>query len=192
MNRARRPADFVAVALLALVAACGPMITPEPTTTGSSQASSAPVGAAAVAGPFRLTIVLPKATWRADEPITGVAILSVTGLQTAELGGSGGGLIGFDYREVGGRRHVEPASTADCTMRSIGPADPISEPLGKSGGFDDTDPNADFYRTFLQGPDVRLPPGEWQITAVATFIDGEGCDGQSYTIGTPVTITVVP
>jgi hypothetical protein len=29
-------------------------------------------------------------------------------------------------------------------------------------------------------------------TAIATFIDGEGCDGQSHSIGAPVTITVEP
>jgi hypothetical protein len=145
----------------------------------------------AKAGPFRLTLELPKATWHADEPITGAATLSVTELKAALLGGSGGGFIVFDYREVGGRRHVEAVSTADCAPHAIGPAEPISEPLGKSGGWDDTDPNAAFYRAFLQGPDVRLPPGQWQITAIATFIDGEGCDGQRYSMETPVTITVV-
>jgi hypothetical protein len=135
---------------------------------------------------------LPKVTWHADDAIMGVATLSVAGIQSTVLGGSGSGLIGFDYREVGGRRHVEPASTLDCASYPIGPADPISKPIGKSGGFDGADPDAAFYRAFLQGPDVRLPPGEWQITAIATFIDAEGCDGQSYSIEAPLTITVVP
>lgn len=82
--------------------------------------------------------------------------------------------------------------TLDCAAHAIGPAEPISEPIGKSGGFDDADPDGAFYRAFLQGKDVRLPPGAWQITAIGTFIDGQGCDGQSYSIETPVTITVVP
>ena len=184
------------LAFVAFVAACEPG--PASTTSGqnapgsSPEASAPAVGSMAGAGPFRLTFELPKATWRADEAITGVATLSVAGIQSAVLGGSGGGLIAFDYRELGGRRHVEPASTLDCVSRPIGPADPISEPLGKSGGFDDSDPDADFYRAFLQGPDVRLPSGGWQITAIATFIDGPGCEGQSYSIGTPVTVSVVP
>lgn len=160
--------------------------------SGSSAASAAPIGSVAVAEPFRLALELPKATWRADEPITGEATLSVIGLRAERLGGSGGGLIGFGYRELTGRWHVEPVWTADCAPHPIGPAGPISQPLGKSGGVDDGDPDAEFYRAFLQGPDVRLPPGEWQIMAIATFIDGEGCDGQSYSIEAPVTITVVP
>ena len=191
MTRELGRVRIVAMALAACAAACGTVTTPGPTGSGSLDASTA-VGSAVVAGPFRLRLVLPKATWRADEPIAGEATLSVTGLQAAELGGSGGGLIVFDYRELGGRRHVEPVWTADCVPHPIGPADPISEPLGKSGGIDGSDPDYEFYHGFLQGPDVRLPPGEWQITAIATFVDGRDCDGHSYSIGTPFTVTVTP
>ena len=187
---------ILALAVVSLVAACGPGT--GPTASGSSLAPSPtgssiePIGGVGAAGPFRLALELPKATWQTDQPITGVATLSIIGLEGHVLSGSGGGLIVFDYRELGGRRHVEPVSTADCVPHAIGPADPIVEPLGKSGGFDGADPDATFYRAFLQGPDVRLPPGAWRITAIATFIDDAGCDGQRYSFEVPVTVTVAP
>lgn len=179
---------FLAGALLVFVAAaCSATPTPEPTETNAP-----PARAEDVEGPFRLVFELPKTTWQAGEAIEGQAGLSLVGAGAAEVGGSGLGLLGFGFLEVGGRRHVEPAWTTDCVQYRLEAGRPILSPITKSGGFSADDPNAAFYRTFFADPRVRLPAGDWQIIAVASFVDGRGCAGQSYLLRAPILVHVTP
>jgi hypothetical protein len=69
---------------------------------------------------------------------------------------------------------------------------PLSSRLTKSGGFTAEDPDAAFYQAFFADPVVRLPAGEWRITAVASFTEGEGCTGKAVMLKVPITITVTP
>ena len=38
----------------------------------------------------------------------------------------------------------------------------------------DSDPNAEFLRAFLFDPDVRLPAGTWDVSALAIFTEARG------------------
>lgn len=54
--------------------------------------------AEATDGPFTLTFKLPRTTWSASEPIVGRSSLAVAA--DVEVGGSGEGLLGFQYDDI--------------------------------------------------------------------------------------------
>ena len=143
-------------------------------------------------GSFRLMFELPKSTWKVGDSIDGVATLALVNGSGVDLGGSGSGLLGFDFAEVNGSHHVEPAWTSNCAPYRLDPGRPITSPIKKSGGFYPEQPDADFNREFLTDPVVRLPAGDWKITAVASFVEGEGCSGPSHTMGATALVHVVP
>jgi hypothetical protein len=60
----------------------------------------------------------------------------------------------------------------------------------KSGAVADGTANAEFVRQFLEGPEIHLPVGTWDITAIAGFIDGRSCSGLPHTIRASVRVTV--
>ena len=183
---------LVALVCLALVvAACAtssprlPAVSP-----GSSQDATAPAHAQATDGPLRLAFDLPRATWQAGEPITGRARLEVEA-GGADLGGSGSGLVGFEFREVGGHRRMGPAWTSDCRQYRLDPNAPLTSGITKSGGFAGEDPDAAFYRSFFADPMVRLPAGTWEIAAAAEFSEGL-CDGAAHSLRAPILVTITP
>lgn len=143
-------------------------------------------------GLFHLQLALPRLDWRADGAITGTATLSFTGPVPTTIYGSGGGVIGFTYVEVGGTRSVEPVWTDDCGPHPLGPVAPITVPLSKSGAVPDSGPDADFLRTFLLTDPgvVRLPAGTWDISAVTQFLDRDACSGASHSMKATVRIRV--
>jgi hypothetical protein len=178
-----RWAVAVLVGTLAVGCAAGPTPTPIAAQPGHAEAGQ---------GRFRLTFDLPTTSWSAREPIQGTASLEVLGNTGADIGGSGTGLFGFGFVEVGGRRHLEPGFTADCRAYRLEVGHPTVSPIVKSGGFASDDPDAAFYRAFFQDPLVHLPTGQWQIVAVASFVEGRDCSGPSHTIQAPIDVLVVP
>lgn len=164
--------------------------TAEPAATpGGSRDPGQAVHTEATAGPFTLVFELGDDTWRAGEPIAGRAWLTVAG-GSAELYGSGSGLLAFDFREVDGSRRMEAAWTDDCQPYRLEAGSPLSSGITKSGGFGGDDPNAAFYRAFFADPLVRLPAGRWEITATASF--GVGDCGGERTIRAPIMVTIEP
>lgn len=177
----------LALALGASLAACSsaPLApTPAPSVPGAH--------AADLQAPYLLALELPADTWRADGPITGMATLALVQGDGVDIGGAGGGLISFEFASVDGTHRVEPISDAACAPYRLEPGRPVVSPIRKSGGFYPEQPDVEFNRAFLTGPDIRLPAGDWKITAVATFIEGQGCGGASRTIRATVTIHVTP
>jgi hypothetical protein len=189
---------LVPFALCIVVLGCAqgtatPTPAPSPTLApGSSvqQGSAEIQRAEGSQGPFQLVFELPRNTWRTDEAVDGLATLALVNGGRVDLGGSGGGLLAFEFVEVNGSRRVEPVSTSDCAPYRLGRGTPITSSIKKSGGFTAEDPNANFYRAFLTDPTVRLPAGDWRITAIATFIEGKGCRGQSHTMTAAVLVHV--
>jgi hypothetical protein len=137
-----------------------------------------------------LTFDLPKDTYAAGEPIDGVASLAVDGDVAAPYGASGGGAIAFGFTEVDGPRSMGGAMTADCRPGLMVPGTPITSPIRKSGGYSNDDPQAPFYRSFLDDPVVRLPPGDWRISAVASFVEQRDCSGDVHDMTATVTVHV--
>lgn len=144
-------------------------------------------------GPFQLVFELPKDTWRTNEAIIGLATLSLVEGSEVDLSGGGGGLLrGFEFTEVNGTRHVEPVWTTECGRYRLEPGKPISSSITKSGGFISDQPEADFYREFFKDPAVRLPAGDWTITAIASFTEGLDCRGPSHTLRATILVHITP
>ena len=148
-----------------------------------------PLGFLATSGPFKLELVLPRVDWKSDEPLTGTVTLSYAGPQPTTIWGSSD-FLNFAYAEVGGPHQVEPAGRADCRRQNIDAATPISAGLSKSGGFSEEDPDVDFLRSFLTAPDVRLPAGTWDVTAVADFNEGDRCAAGGRSMKATVRVTM--
>jgi hypothetical protein len=172
--------------------ACSPA--PAPSTSASpSQVEAATCAepcpsASSTSGAFKLELALPKVEWKSDEPLSGTATLSYGGPNPTKIYGSGG-LIGFRFTQIDGSHKVEPVSTADCRRYEIDPATPINAPLSKSGATSPEDPDFDFLQTFLTAPDVHLPAGTWDVTALANFDEGD-CGPGGHSIAATVRVTV--
>ena len=143
-------------------------------------------------GAYTLGFELPKTTWKAGEAISGTATLHVASANSADVSGSGSGLIGFDFAELGGSRHVVPAQTSDCRPYRLDPDKPMESAIVKSGAFYPEQKDFEFYRSFLTDPIVRLPAGIWTITAVSSFSEGKGCTGQPRTLRADVKVRITP
>ena len=47
-----------------------------------------------------------------------------------------------------------------------------------------------FYEQFFADPEIHLPPGTWDISAVTDFFDGSACDGTHYELQATIRIEV--
>jgi hypothetical protein len=64
--------------------------------------------------------------------------------------------------------------------------------IKKSGEVLSDQADADFYRSFFTDPLVHLPAGDWTISAIASFIEGQACLGQTHTMTAKVQVHVSP
>lgn len=159
-------------------------------TTPADQ-SPDPTHATIEEGRFQLTFEVARTTLRPGDAIDGVATLRLLQPGPGALSGSGTGVLGFSFHEVGGAgRTVEPVFTADCVPHRIGVGTPITSTIVKSGAVSGSEPDAAFKRSFLDDPLVHLPIGTWDITAQASFVDGANCDGQGHSIRATVRVRV--
>lgn len=191
---ARRSVDLrvsIGPALVAVVIVLG-VVVASPLGLGRVDAQHA-VHALATDGPFRLDFTLSSSTYRTTDSIEGQATLSVTDGRNRALYG-GGGIIIFSYAEVGGTRHMDGSRTLLCGRFTLQAAHPLTQVLTVSGGWDPADPNAAFYRVFFADPQIQLPAGTWEITALATFSEGEalGCGSTKHDITATIRLTVTP
>lgn len=177
---------LIGLALCLALVACG-SAQPTPATSALPGADAAQLQA-----PYLVTLDLPHDTWKAGEPITGTASLSLVQGAGADVGGAGGGLLAFEYASVDGVHHIEPVSDAACAAYHLVGGAPMTAPLSHSGAFYPEQPDFEFNRAFLTAPDVRLPAGDWNISAIASFVEGQGCSGADRTIKATLTIHVTP
>jgi hypothetical protein len=82
------------------------------------------------------------------------------------------------------------SSRHKATAGWAGTSKSLTSPIKKFGAFSDDQPDAAFYRAFLADPVVRLPAGDWAISAVASFVEGKGCSGASRMMTATVTVHV--
>jgi len=159
--------------------------------SGASNSSPTPSSVTKSDGTFELTISTPNARIAPNEPIPITTTLTYVGPKPGiEAAGSGGGLVAFSLEEVGGTRSIHSAITADCrTGYRFTRGVPVEQRFGKSGGFSQEDPNADFIRTYLTDPVLRLPVGRWRIVADLIASDGM-CDAGAHVLSAPLEITV--
>lgn len=105
----------------------------------------------------------------------GAAVLSLVDGDSIELGVAANGPIEFAFREIDGQREMGPAYDTVCASAVLDTARPIVRAIRKSGGYGEDQPDAEFYRDFFADPLVRLPAGDWDVSAVAEFIDDRDC-----------------
>lgn len=154
-------AILLVLALSLSVASCG--------SDGLAPEAPSPVVAQVENAGFILEVTLPRQQFGTSDAIPIQTTLTWTGAAPkGQLWGSGSGPVSFLLTEVGPpRRAMGGAMTLDCTSTDFprGVATPV--PFAKSGGWDDTDPNTDFYRAWFADPILRLPAGRWQLTVRA-------------------------
>ena len=172
-----------AVAIGLLVAACA---APAPSMPDPS---SAPATASDADGRYSLVFTLPKSTYADREEITGLATFTLEPGPDVVVGGSRD-LLSFGFAEVGGSREMGPASDAMCARHELSASTPLTSRIVKSGGWSDDMPDADFYSGFFADPAVRLPAGDWDITAYADLVDGAGCAGAQHGLKATVRVHV--
>jgi len=69
--------------------------------------------------------------------------------------------------------------------------EPVRYDFVKSGGYSKNDPNAAFWESWFSDPEVRLPSGEFTISAtVSGYFDGSDMTGKPYTLTASKTIVV--
>ena len=145
-----------------------------------SDPSSSPAGPASASdtqGRFTLTFTVTQSSVRSSDQITGTARLALLTPGGVTFSGPDT-LIGFEFSEVGGsRRHVVPVFDAVCAPHRVTSTSSLDSPIVKSGAVVEG-PDANWYRQFLSDPVVKLPAGDWDITALAGFFDGQSCTGQ--------------
>jgi hypothetical protein len=170
------------ILVLALVlAACG--------SNDGTPGPTGPLAASATEGRFALAFTVDSATVPSSAEITGTARLTLLAPGGATFSGSNS-ILGFEFSEVGGHhRLVAPVFDAVCAPHRITSNTPIDSPIVKSGAVIEG-PDADWYRQFLGDPTVKLPAGDWDITANADFFDGQGCTGQHLNMRATVRVHV--
>jgi hypothetical protein len=102
--------------------------------------------------------------------------------------------LGFGFEQLDGDLEMAPGWPDICMPQELRGDDPLRVPYGKSGGYSPEDPNAEFYRRYLDDPELRLPPGIWRIYALANLIVGHDCGGESLSLTASVIVrtTAVP
>jgi hypothetical protein len=157
---------------------------------GTGAASEAPSSAVDADGRYTLSFALPKASFRTDEAITGHATLTLEPGPDAPVGGSGS-LIGFGFAEVGGTRRMGPIDDLVCRFYTLTAGTPVTSDLVKSGGWTGEDPDASFYASFFHDTAIKLPAGDWDITASASFSDGNRCTNAPHDLKATVRVHIV-
>lgn len=154
------------------------------------QVAAGPSQAVDTQGQFQLTFVLPRTNWSTSDTITGQATLSYLGSGGVDIGSSGTGPLNFVFEEVGGTRHMGGAYTLDLVIRRLDAGEPITSPIMKSGGWNGDDPNAEFYRSWIEDPQLHLPAGDWTISAIAKFATGDFKAADQHSLQTQIPVHV--
>jgi hypothetical protein len=112
-----------------------------------------------------LEVVLPSDRYAPTDAIPVQTTVTWTGAPgRGSIWGSGSGPVSFLFLEIGGAgRTMNGAMTSDCAQRDFAAGEPVTIPLGKSGGWTAEDPNAAFYQAWYRDPLLHLPSGHWQL-----------------------------
>jgi hypothetical protein len=144
-------------------------------------------------GEFALELTADQDRYRAGQPIEIEALLTYAGAeQSVTIGGPGGAVIWFTIQSTDPAITIVPAGNTQCVPRQIIHDQPMLIPFAKTRSLVDDDPMRPFLQAFFADPVLRLPAGEWTVTAVGAFSVGEECDGPVPSLSTSVTIQVEP
>jgi len=141
---------------------------------------------------YRLSITTDKDRYAVNEPIAAFGELTYEGSQPTEdiqYLDLPGGPIMFGVRQVGGSIDAAPEPHAMCSGTQLERGQPLRVPFTKFGGWSNADPNAAFYESYFKDPELRLPPGQWDVYAMID-LGGKGCEGPTAAISASTRISV--
>ena len=145
--------------------------------TGDATPRPSPVdgiSASARNGDFLFTLFSPRSTWTTEDAIEITATLSYDGAQPAvEIGGGGGPVVFSLLQLEGGDAVLGGGQDLPCLRYSLGPNSPLVWPFQKAGGINDEPP---FDGAFFEDPQLRLPPGRWEVRAFLEYGVGDCSD----------------
>lgn len=142
---------------------------------------------------FKLTIEADQDRYRAGQQLRVTSTLRYLGPNAGiVVSGSGTGLVLFAIQRDDPPLQTEPAGTSDCRRYEVPAGIAVEHPFSKTGGWSEDDPNAGFYRAYFSSPDLRLPAGNWTISASTNFNEGADCTGPLHNLTASVKVTVEP
>jgi hypothetical protein len=150
-------------------------------------------------GPFSLTVRSDRQTYLETDPINIDAALGYAeGSPSTMLLHRAKQFVGFRIQEPVygmdvGTQFTVPAVCGLPNATAIGPGDEIVTPFEKGGSVRANDPDEELQRAFLADPILRLPPGVWHISSIASFSERDnGCDTEFTSLEATIEIDVLP
>jgi hypothetical protein len=142
-------------------------------------------------GAFELTLQAGRAQYIAGETIDLWSELRYRGdIDVVEL--SGYALVtGVSYTQLDGPLEMLTVMPLPCGPLEMRRDEPERRPAGKGGAYSSDDPNAEFYRQWMDDPRVWLPAGVWQVSVGTGFVVGPGCSGEDVNLSASIVIRVV-
>lgn len=183
----------LAAAVTPLLAACSLAPSPTPLGSGAHPGPTAPELAAGMVSGHGMTLAAAAepAVVAAGERIDVEAVITADGPDPIIVGGPGSGIVFFSVTRLeDGLSSGPPVMEGDCASHEFRPGQPEIFTFKKSGAFTDADPDADFRRSYLSDPDLRLPPGTWRIDVTTAGVLGEQCRGEPLDLELALVVTV--
>ena len=159
---------------------------PSPGTPGSPT----PVSATDSDAKFTLTVTVPQGVVTTTTSITPVAEFGYIGPQDAVTIYHGAPVVYWRIQEIGGQRGMGGAVNTICDNSTLVKGETSTKPFRKGGQISD-DPGTFFDRVWFEDPTLRLPAGQWAISAVFDAALG-GCGGEHHELTATVEIEVTP
>lgn len=163
----------------------GPAL-PSPGTAGSPVLVSATDSDAT----FTITVSVPQGVATTTTAITPVAELQYIGPEGSVTIYHGAPAIYWRILEIDGQRGMGWAVDTICDSTTLVSGTSLTAPFRKGGEISD-DPTTFFDRAWFQDPTLRLPAGQWAISAVFDAALG-GCGGEHHELTATVEIEVTP
>jgi hypothetical protein len=158
--------------------------------SASAAASSGPVTSSADDGMFRLELRTPKGRYTDLDAIEPVATITYLGPDAVAIVTHGAKPVGFRIEQLDGKRVMDGGMDSVCTSSVLDKDRPIDGPFEKAGQPTD-DTVLGFDAAWYGDKTLRLPPGDWRITATLQVTTG-GCGGTEHTLNVSNDIHVVP
>ena len=163
-----------AVAVVLAIVVSGQLSDPSIGAATPSPSVGEGVSASARNGDFVFTLSSPRSTWTTADAIEITARLTYHGDEPdIEIGGGGGPVVFSLIQLEGGSAVLGGGQDLPCLRYQLGPDAPLVWPFQKAGGIDDEPP---FDLAFFQDPELRLPPGRWEVGAILQYGIGDCSD----------------
>ena len=140
-----------------------------PSASPAPAPSAGPISASVEDETFRLTITTERSVYTSTEVIPISATLELLRTEPTTIAGPGSGPLAFGIEQLDGPIDAGPAWRMSCGHETWAPGEVRIEPFTKSGGFDNDDPMAAFWRAYFDEPDLILPAGDYRVFAVVDY-----------------------